>query len=143
MLECPDVCHRQLAWAAAGVAGRLRRGGMSGCVSAAIGVGRGGLGVAIAKSAIAGQLGANINLMNLKGNAKLADAILFSESQGRILVSVRPESKAAFENLYQGLTLVEIGKVGGESASIELPNARVEASVADLTNAYRSFFKNW
>src|SRR3989344_2110769 len=116
---------------------------ISGCVASAIGVGRGGLAVALAKSAIAGQLGANINLKNLPGNAKLADAILFSESQGRILVSVRPESKAAFENLYQGLTLVEIGKVGGESVSIELPNARVEASVADLTNAYRSFFKNW
>jgi len=116
---------------------------ISGCVASAIGVGRGGLAVALAKSAIAGQLGANINLKNLPGNAKLADAILFSESQGRILVSVRPESKAAFENLYQGLTLVEIGKVGGESVSIELPNARVETSVADLTNAYRSFFKNW
>jgi len=33
--------------------------------------------------------------------------------------------------------------VGGESVSIELPKARVEASVAELTTAYRSFFRNW
>ena len=58
-------------------------------------------------------------------------------------MSVRQEAKSAFEKIYQGLTLIEIGKVGGESVSIELPKARVEASVAELTTAYRSFFRNW
>ncbi|MEK7107228.1 MAG: AIR synthase-related protein, partial [Patescibacteria group bacterium] len=109
----------------------------------AISIGRGGLAVALAKSCVAGQLGAKIDLQNLPGNAQLDDAVLFSESKGRVLVSVRPESKAAFEKLYQGLTLVEIGKVNGESVSIELPKTRVEASVSELTEAYRSFFKNW
>ena len=111
--------------------------------ASAIGVGRGGLAVALAKSAVAGQLGAEINLKNLPGNAKRNDSILFSESQGRILVSVRPEAKGAFEKLYQGRTLVEIGKVTGERVSIELPKTRVEASVSELKSAYRSFFKNW
>ena len=99
--------------------------------------------MALAKSCVAGQLGADVSLKNLPGNAKLADAILFSESQGRVLVSVRPESKAAFERVYKGLSYVEIGKVAGKSVSIELPNVRVETSVAELTSAYRSFFKNW
>ena len=80
---------------------------ISGCVASAIGVGRGGLAVALAKSAIAGQLGAKIDVKNLPGNAKLDDAVLFSESQGRMLVSVRPESKVVFERMYQGLTLME------------------------------------
>lgn len=114
-----------------------------GLIASTIGVGRGGLAVALAKSAIAGQLGAKINLKNLPGNAKLADAILFSESQGRILISVRPEAKAAFEKIYQGPTLVEIGQVGGDAVSIELPKSCVEASVSELTSAYRSFFMNW
>ena len=109
--------------------------------ASAIGVGRGGLAVALAKSAVAGQLGAEINLKNLPGNAKRNDSILFSESQGRILVSVRPEAKGAFEKLYQGRTLVEIGKVTGERVSIELPKTRVEASVSELKSAYRSFLK--
>ena len=116
---------------------------MSGCVASAISVGRGGLAAAIAKSAVAGQLGASINLKNVPGDAKQDDSILFSESQGRMLVSVRPDAKSAFEKIYQGLTLVEIGKVVGESVSIELPKTRVEASVAELTNAYRSFFSSW
>jgi len=116
---------------------------IAGIIASAISVGRGGLAVALAKSCVAGQLGADVSLKNLPGNAKLADAILFSESQGRVLVSVRPESKAAFERVYKGLSYVEIGKVAGKSVSIELPNVRVETSVAELTSAYRSFFKNW
>ncbi|MDO8522258.1 MAG: AIR synthase-related protein [bacterium] len=116
---------------------------MSGCVVSAISVGRGGLVVALAKSAIAGQLGASVSLKNLQGNAKSADAILFSESQGRMLVSVRPESKSAFEKTYQGLTLMEIGTVAGNRVSIELPMSRIEATVSELTSAYHSFFSSW
>jgi phosphoribosylformylglycinamidine synthase subunit PurSL len=112
-------------------------------VTSAIGVGRGGLGVALAKSAIAGQLGANVNLKNLPGNAKLDDAILFSESQGRMLVSIRPESKSAFEKIYQGRTLVEIGKVVEGGVAIELPQTRIGTPISELTTAYQSFFKHW
>ena len=115
----------------------------SNLVASAISVGRGGLAVALAKSAIAGQLGAEVNLSKIPGSAKKNDAILFSESQGRMLVSVRSESKAAFEIIHQGLTLIEIGKVGGESVSIEFPKSRIETTVSELTEAYRSFFKNW
>lgn len=115
----------------------------TGLIASAIGVGRGGLGIALAKSAIAGQLGANVDLKNIPGNAKSDDSILFSESQGRILVSVRSGCEKKFEKVCQGVALTRIGETGSPALSIDLPGAHVEASLPSLTDAYRSFFKNW
>ncbi|MDO8561773.1 MAG: phosphoribosylformylglycinamidine synthase subunit PurL [bacterium] len=112
-------------------------------VASAISVGRGGLATALAKSSIAGRLGAEVSVSKIPGNAKKDDAILFSESQGRMLVSVRPESKDAFEKIFRGLAVTEIGTVGVETVSIALPDANIKTSLVGLTNAYRSFFKNW
>jgi phosphoribosylformylglycinamidine synthase len=109
-----------------------------GLVSSALAVGRGGLGVALAKAAVAGQLGARIEL-----TSKLpADSTLFSESQGRILVSVRPEAAEAFEEVL-GKGATRIGEVGGSSLSIKVLKQTVRVSVSALTQAYRKPFKNW
>ena len=112
-------------------------------IASAIGVGRGGLAVALAKSAVAGQLGASVNLTKISGTAKRSEAILFSESQGRMLVSVRRGRESDFERACQGVTLTRIGEVGGSSVSFQLPTANCQLSVSDLTESYRSFFKNW
>ncbi|MCR4280976.1 MAG: AIR synthase-related protein, partial [Candidatus Kaiserbacteria bacterium] len=122
----------------------LENVGMSGCVASAIGVGRGGLAVALAKSVVAGQLGAKVNLKNLPGNAKSADAILFSESQGRILVSVRKGKEKEFEKIMKGVPMARIGEIVDTGAlSVELPKTNFNISTPELTKAYRSFFKNW
>ncbi len=116
----------------------------SNIVSSAIGVGRGGLAVALAKSTIAGGLGVDVALTKVKGAAKSADSILFSESQGRILVSVRPEMKKAFEKSCRGLSLTHLGEVTNTgNAVIRLPKEKIELSLSVLTEAYRSFFKQW
>lgn len=113
-------------------------------VASAITIGRGGLATALAKCAVAGQLGAKINVQNLQGSAKRGDAILFSESQGRVIVSVRADSERAFEKAMKGVPLARIGNVvDAQSLSIELPKGSVNASISALTSAYRSFFKNW
>jgi phosphoribosylformylglycinamidine (FGAM) synthase-like enzyme len=39
------------------------------------------------------------------------DTLLFSESQSRFVVTVRPEAKAAFEKLLKGSVFAEIGTV--------------------------------
>ena len=114
----------------------------SGLVASALAVGRGGLAVALAKSAIAGQLGARVSLKKLPGDATRADSILFSESQGRLLVSVRPDAVESFEACMKDAA-VRIGEVGGTALTVEAPKARFKTSVAALTAAYRKPFQNW
>ncbi|QQG38376.1 MAG: phosphoribosylformylglycinamidine synthase [Candidatus Kaiserbacteria bacterium] len=115
----------------------------NGLVASAIGVGRGGLAVALAKSVIAGKLGAAIDLSKLAGRAKGDAEKLFSESQGRILLSVPRTSKAAFEKMCQGVTVTEVGEVL-EAASLSVEGDKsIEIPLSKLTEAYRSFFKKW
>lgn len=116
----------------------------AGLVASALGLSRGGLGVALAKSAIAGQLGAVIDLSNSVGKAKKAAEILFSESQGRILVTVRPEAALSFESICKSVPAARIGEVTEDKiVSIEVDGQFINASVDQLTTAYRAFFKEW
>lgn len=66
-------------------------------IASALPVNWGGLAVTLAKKAIAGQLGLDIDLskLNLRN-----DIALFSESQGRILVTVAPQNKTKFEKMF-------------------------------------------
>ena len=113
----------------------------NGLIASAIGVGRGGLGVALAKSAIAGQLGAKVELKNVSGRD---DTALFSESQGRILVSVRPDAEKRFRVLMKDISCTNLGKVlDAPSLSLKLPKTIAELSIASLTRAYRSTFIDW
>ena len=115
-----------------------------GLVASAIGVGRGGFAVALAKSAIAGQLAVRCHLTALPGTARTAEAILFSESQGRILISIRRNAQKEFERLFKGVALTHIGEViQAHEVSITLPKEKVELPLSALTESYRSFFKNW
>ncbi|MSU73567.1 phosphoribosylformylglycinamidine synthase [Candidatus Kaiserbacteria bacterium] len=115
-----------------------------GLVASAIGVGRGGLGVALAKSVVAGQLGAQIDSSKILGNAKTPEAILFSESQGRLVLSIARSSQKEFEKLFKGTALTNIGEiVQAASLSIAHSGAKVELPLPALTESYRSFFKHW
>jgi len=68
-------------------------------IASAISVNSGGLIVALAKKLTGGGLGAEISLMDLPGSWRENYQALFSESQGRILVSVAAQNITAFENL--------------------------------------------
>lgn len=114
-------------------------------VASAISVGRGGLAVALLKTAMAGKRGIEVNLSNIPGTTKRGDALLFSESQGRLVVTVAPENTARFEKIFSGMAYKKIGTVsekdsfvctlgGGKSAHVSLTKA--------LT-AYRSTFARW
>ena len=73
---------------------------------------KGGLGVALALTAIGGQLGADVELPSL-GNLDAATA-LFSESNSRFIVSCAPEKAAELETLFAGLPIEKIGVVVAE-----------------------------
>ncbi|OAB82344.1 phosphoribosylformylglycinamidine synthase [Wolbachia endosymbiont of Laodelphax striatellus] len=81
----------------------------------------GGLIIALAKSLIAGDLGAEIDLslvpIGKKQNTDIINKIImFSESQSRILVTIAPQNQRKFEELFKGIVFSCIGKVTEEKA---------------------------
>lgn len=115
-----------------------------GLLASAISVGRGGLAVALGKAAVAGQLGAMVDLRKVPGKAKRADSLLFSESRGRVLVSVRPGKEKAFETVMKNVPHARLGNVADEKTlSVRLPKETVALPLTKLSHAYNSFFKHW
>ncbi len=102
-------------------------------LSAALGVSRGGLACAASKMAIAGGLGLTLTL------AGDTDTALFSESQGRVLVTVPKEKTKAFEALAKGIPVKRIGTVTEEEKVVFklAKKETVEATLAELAKAYR------
>ena len=66
-------------------------------VASAQGIGIGGLGVALAKTAMGGRLGMEVSLNDLSEKPLRDDSTLYSESQGRFVVTVDPKNKKRFE----------------------------------------------
>lgn len=122
----------------------LARAIKSGLVASATPVGRGGFAAALGRAAIAAQIGAEVDLRKIAGSAKKAESVLFSESQGRVLVSVRPDAVKVFEKACKAIALSRIGTVTEKTElNIALPKETVVTSVRDLTSAYRAPFKDW
>ncbi len=72
----------------------------------------GGLAVAAAEMAFAGNLGLEIDLTKVPAkDVARDDFMLFSESNSRFLIEVAPKDKNAFEALMKGKTCALIGKV--------------------------------
>ncbi|MBU1168141.1 MAG: phosphoribosylformylglycinamidine synthase [Proteobacteria bacterium] len=93
----------------------LARAMEKGLVASAHGVYRGGLAVHLALVSMAGCLGMTVDLSQViwEGHEdKLRnDRILFSETPGRLIVTVPPEHKSVFEKLFSGMALKMIGQV--------------------------------
>ncbi|MBU1241110.1 phosphoribosylformylglycinamidine synthase, partial [Myxococcota bacterium] len=73
----------------------------------------GGLGVALAETAMAGRLGITLSLDNVPRDTAVIhpDEILFSESAGRFLVTLSRENIARFEQIMEGNTFARVGEV--------------------------------
>lgn len=73
----------------------------------------GGLATAVAEMSFAGELGADIQLAGLAEAFGCDDdqILLFSESNTRFVLEVRPDSRNQLEELFADLPLVEIGRV--------------------------------
>jgi phosphoribosylformylglycinamidine synthase len=102
-------------------------------VASAHDVSEGGLGVAFAESAMGARgLGATVTLTGDMTSA------LFSETQSRFVVSVRPEHQEAFELAVADASLVGTVTVTGnlhiESASREVA---IHMTVDDLRDAWK------
>ena len=96
-------------------------------IASAQSVHHGGLVVALAKTAIGGQLGLEVSVKDL-----------FSEEQGRIVVTVSPQNKKEFERVFHTKS---IGTITNDR-KITINNV-VHATVKEATDAYRSTFKDF
>ena len=92
---------------------RLSQATEKGLVKACHDLSEGGLGVAIAEMAFAGQLGAVVRLSEVPLGQPIDrdDLILFSESNSRFLAEVAPENKDWFEEIMASTSFALIGRV--------------------------------
>jgi len=117
-----------------------------GLIASAISIGRGGLAIALAKASMAGKLGADVSLVKISKHTSADDMTLFSESQGRILVSIAPQNKAAFEKAMKDISCTLIGKVTDDQMlKIQGRSKKdiVNIRVAQALTAYKSTLKNY
>jgi phosphoribosylformylglycinamidine synthase len=83
-----------------------------GLVASCHAVGRGGLGVHLALSAMGGNSGMDIDLRYIPAEKSLSNTrMLYSESAGRFIVTIDPKKRGAFEDIMDGLDYVCIGRV--------------------------------
>jgi phosphoribosylformylglycinamidine synthase len=88
-------------------------------VASAVSLGIGGLGAGIAKMAIAGGQGLEIDLAKLELDQLIRDDyVLFSESQSRMIVTVDPKNKDKFESLLKGIPFALVGSVTGDDSLV-------------------------
>jgi phosphoribosylformylglycinamidine synthase len=104
-------------------------------VASAFPVTHGGLGVALAKVAVAGRLGMDITIPA----DNRPDFFLFSETLGRFVVTVAPDNKRAFEHTL-GPDAILLGRVRGSSLRITGRTTLVEVPVSELEAAYKTPF---
>ena len=72
----------------------------------------GGLAVAFALAALGGELGAEVDLGKIPVEDGLdSDALLFSESNSRFVLTARPEHAGELEALFEGIPLACVGTV--------------------------------
>jgi phosphoribosylformylglycinamidine synthase len=114
--------------------------------ASAHGIYRGGLGVHLALTAMAGGLGMEVDLAAVPTPTPLRDdQLLYSESAGRFIVSIDPKQQASFEKLFEGYPMAQIGHVtstpklvirGAEGGKI------IELTVPELKKAWQQPFGN-
>jgi len=100
----------------------------------------------LAKTTIGGKLGIQVDLKHIPGNVSRDDYILYSESQGRILVSIDPKNKNKFENNFKNVTYGLVGKVTKNQVFevIGLENKKIiNLKVDEIEKAYKSTFKDY
>ncbi len=115
-------------------------------IASSISIGRGGLAVALARSSLAGKLGVDVSIEKISKENISNDHVLFSESQGRILVSISPKNKERFENTLKGNPFTLIGKVSKDERikiSGKSKKEIINVNISEALRSYRSTFKDF
>ena len=117
-------------------------------IASSISLETGGLGIALAKSSMSGMLGFNVDLAGMPvigGKQLRKDTLLYSESQGRILVSIDPSNKKAFEKIFDKVSCACLGAVteGGQMI-INYQDANVvKTDIYSMLKIYKGRFEGF
>lgn len=115
-------------------------------VNSAVSIHKGGLAIALAKTSLSGMLGIDISLKNLPGEFNRSDVALFSESAGRILVTVSSKNKTAFEKHFKGLPVMCIGRII-EEPLIKIKDNKereiINVTLSKVLKSYKNTFKDY
>ncbi|MGZ5341829.1 MAG: AIR synthase-related protein, partial [Solirubrobacterales bacterium] len=122
----PDIAAAAAAQAA------IRDAARSGAIRCAHDISDGGLACAVAECAIAGGVGATIDLGPVLERVEGAEEGLFGEGAGVFIVS---GDRAALESISGAVIL---GEAGGERLEIEARDTRLSVALADAERAWRS-----
>ena len=123
----------------------MSQGIENGLIASAQSIHRGGLGVALAKTAMGGRLGMDIQMEKIPGYTTRHDYTLFSESMGRMIVTVDPHKKEQFEEVMGRNIYSQIGTVRSDNTFTirNLNNPIVNTTVDKLLQSYKSTFKGY
>jgi len=119
----------------------LERAIGAGLVASAVSLHRGGLAYALARTAMGGRLGLEVDLPAAAAGASRDDFALFSESQGRVVVTVNPANRAKFEEALRGHFTGVAGAIRPDERFIVRGRGGkvvVDAGVGAMLDAYRS-----
>jgi phosphoribosylformylglycinamidine synthase len=102
----------------------------------------GGLGVALARLAIASGAGATVTLAADPDAGRRPTAALFGERTGRALVAVGPEEEAAVVAAAEGADVhaVRLGIAGGTELAVTLASVQLRWGLAELERAWTTPF---
>ena len=114
-------------------------------VASTISVHRGGLATALAKSAIAGQVGMDIELEKVPSDYIRDDFTLYSESQGRLVVTVNPDNRERFERAMGQNMFAVVGKIRGDNQFRITQKGKpvIDTTVDKISESYKSTFKDY
>ncbi|MCX6769226.1 MAG: phosphoribosylformylglycinamidine synthase subunit PurL [Candidatus Micrarchaeota archaeon] len=85
----------------------------------------GGLAVALSESCIAGAIGASVSFQGKHGKGLTPTQLMFSESAGRFIVSVKKKDEVRFKAVMRGSDFEMIGEVRGNALEISLNNSKL------------------
>jgi len=116
-------------------------------IASAHGIYRGGMGVHLAMTAFAGNLGMELDLSLVPAEKNLRnDRILFSESAGRFIITIDPANKNQFEEIFNGTDCACIGKVTEEDGNLVIKgimgDAIISVPVKKLKNSWKKPFSD-
>ncbi len=113
-------------------------------IESAQSVHRGGLATALAKTAIGGKLGLSVSIDKLPGSWTSPESALYSESMGRIVVTVSPERQDYFEAMMGDNKCVPIGMITEKDDFVikTKDSAIVNTKTRSMLKSYKSTFKD-
>jgi len=112
-----------------------------GLVTAAHDLSDGGLAVALAEMCLGGRLGARLHLDKVPATPEAMDSLtrLYSESASRLLVTIAPANRQAFEALFAGQDCVLVGETvdNGDLTVLMAGDVLLRTDVDDMAQAFK------